>query len=253
MSVSIAESAFRELPDNASAQWWDRDTDCTLVVSTPWAEPELWDDFIEGALCSYRKHGVERAIDPSTLADPTATSLFLAAIDDTGRVVGGVRAQGPYSDADESHAVVEWADQPALPMVRKMIDDRIPFGVVEIKTAWSTDDGPTGRARSRALTPILARMPLHATLVLGAKFALATAAAHVLDSWRSSGGVVATRVPATPYPDERYETKMMWWDQAEFTRTADPQQIIAARAEARVLLPLLDVGGAIGGTAQASV
>ncbi|MGK2867814.1 MAG: hypothetical protein ACSLFA_14425 [Mycobacterium sp.] len=247
MSVSIAETAFRDFPDNASAQWWDRDTDCTLVVSTPWAEPELWGDFIEGALRSYRKHGVERAIDPSTLADPAATSLFLAAIDDTGRVIGGVRAQGPYRDPEESHAMVEWADQPALPLVRKMIDDRIPFGVVEIKTAWTDDDHPSGRQRTRALTPVLARMPLHATLVLGAKFAMATAAAHVLDRWRSSGGVVATRIPATPYPDERYETKMMWWDQAEFTRTADPQQIIATRAEARVLLPLLDEVTAVSG------
>lgn len=247
MSVPIAETAFRDFPDNASAQWWDRDTDCTLVVSTPWAEPELWGDFIEGALRSYRKHGVERAIDPGTLADPAATSLFLAAIDDTGRVIGGVRAQGPYRDPEESHAMVEWADQPALPLVRKMIDDRIPFGVVEIKTAWTDDDHPSGRQRTRALTPVLARMPLHATLVLGAKFAMATAAAHVLDRWRSSGGVVATRIPATPYPDERYETKMMWWDQAEFTRTADPQQIIATRAEARVLLPLLDEVTAVSG------
>ena len=62
MSVPIVETAFRGLPDNASAQWWDRETDCTLVVSTPWAEPELWDEFIEGALCSYRKHGVEQAV-----------------------------------------------------------------------------------------------------------------------------------------------------------------------------------------------
>ena len=249
MSVSVAETALRGLPDNASAQWWDRDTDCTLVVSTPWAEPELWDDFLEGAMRSYRKHGVECAIDPNALADPATTSLFLAAIDDAGRVVGGVRAQGPYGGADESHAVVEWAGQPALSQVRKMIDDRIPFGVVEIKTAW-TDDG---FARCRELTPVLARMPLHATLVLGAKFAMATAAAHVLDRWRSSGGVVASRIPATPYPDERYQTKMMWWDQAEFTRTADPQQIIATRAEARVLLPLLDDVSVLGGTAETGI
>lgn len=249
MSVSIAETAFRGLPDNASAQWWDRDTDCTLMVTTPRAQPELWDDFIEGALRSYRKHGVEHAIDPSTLVDPVATSLFLAAIDQNGRVVGGVRAQGPYRDAADSHAVVEWAGQPALPLVHKMIDDRIPFGVVEIKTAWSDDN----QVRSRALTPILARMPLHATLVLGAKFAMATAAAHVLDRWRSSGGVVADRIPATPYPDERYETKMMWWDQAEFTRTAEPQQIIATHAEARALLPLLDNLEAVGVPAQTGV
>lgn len=246
MSVSIAESEFVGPSDIASAQWWDRDTDCTLVVSTPHAEPELWDDFIEGAMRSYRKHGVERAIDQSALADPTCTSLFLATVDDNGRVVGGVRAQGPYRDAEQSHALVEWRGQAALPRVRKMIDDRIPFGVVEIKTAW-TDDG---FARSRALTPVLARMPLHATLVLGAKFAMATAAAHVLDRWRSSGGVVASRIPATPYPDERYETRMMWWDQAEFTRTAEPQQIVATRAEARVLLPLFGDIGAMSATAD---
>lgn len=249
MSVSVAETTFRGLTDNASAQWWDRDTDCTIVVSTPRAEPVLWLNFFEGAMRSYRKHGVERAIDPSALADPATTSLFLAAIDDAGRVVGGVRAQGPYVGADESHAVVEWAGQPALPQVRKMIDDRIPFGVVEVKTAW-TDDG---FARCRELTPVLARMPLHAALVLGAKFAMATAAAHVLDRWRSSGGVVADRIPATPYPDERYETKMMWWDQAEFARTAVSQQIIATRAEARVLLPLLDDVGVAGGTAESGI
>ncbi|WP_304110005.1 hypothetical protein [Mycolicibacterium bacteremicum] len=240
MSISIAETGISVLPDNASVQWWDRDTDCTLVLATPSAEPELWDDFIDGALRSYRKHGVERAIDPSTLADPETTSLFLTAIDDAGRAIGGVRAQGPYRHADESHAVVEWAGQDALPKVRKMIADRIPFGVVEIKTAWSADDRPVDRERGRLLTPVLARMPLHATLVLGAKFAMATAAAHVLARWESSGGVVATRIPATPYPDERYETKMMWWDHAEFTRTADPEQILATRAEARVLAPMLD-------------
>ncbi len=249
MSVSVAETAFRGLPDNASAQWWDRTSQCTLVLSTPAAEPELWDDFIEGALRSYRKHGVERAIDPGTLVDPVATSLFLAAVDDAGQVVGGVRAQGPYREAEESHAIVEWAGQTSLPLVRKMIEDRLPFGVVEIKTAWSDDRFP----HSRALTPVLARMPLHATFILGAKFAMATAAAHVLDKWRSSGGVVATRIPATPYPDERYETKMMWWDQAEFTRTAEPQQITATRAENRVLLPLLDDVGAYGEALPAGV
>lgn len=33
---------------------------------------------------------------------------------------------------------------------------------------------------------------------------------------------------------------MMWWDYAEFTRTADPDQILAIRAEARALAPMLE-------------
>ncbi|MGU3499538.1 hypothetical protein [Mycobacterium sp. C31M] len=242
MTVPIADSDINGTAIDSSVRWRSHDADCTLVLATPWAEPELWDDFVAGAVRSYRKHGVVQAIEPSTLADPFTTSLFLAAVTDDGRVIGGVRAQGPYRDADEAHAIVEWAGQPALPAVRKMISDRLPFGVVEIKTAWTDDSGPAGRQRGRELTPILARMPLHATLVLGAKFAMATAADHVLDRWRSSGGVVSTRIPPTPYPDERYRTRIMWWDRAEFSRYADAQQISAIIAESN---HLADLSGAV--------
>ncbi len=129
---------------------------------------------------------------------------------------------------------MEWDGQPGLTAVRKMIGDRLPFGVVEIKTAWTAKHD-----RGRNLTAALARMPLHATAILGAKFAMATAAAHVLDRWRSSGGIVVSRIPATPYPDARYQTKMMWWDRAEFARSAEPQQISTILAESRILLPLM--------------
>lgn len=242
MTVPIADSDINGTAIDSSVSWRSHDADCTLVLATPWAEPELWDGFVAGAVRSYRKHGVVQAIEPSTLADPFTTSLFLAAVDDDGRVIGGVRAQGPYRDAEEAHAIVEWAGQPALPAVHKMISDRLPFGVVEIKTAWTDDNGPAGRQRGRELTPILARMPLHATLVLGAKFAMATAADHVLDRWRSSGGVVSTRIPPTPYPDERYRTRIMWWDRAEFSRYADAQQISAIIAESN---HLVDLSGAV--------
>ena len=56
--------------------------------------------------------------------------------------------------------------------------------------------------------------------LLDVQFAMATAAAYVLDRWRSSGGVVASKIPATPYPDERYRTKMMWWDRSSFANHA---------------------------------
>ena len=253
MTVPIADCGITPIDALTSVRWWNQAAHCELVLATPSAEPTLWDEFVAGAVRSYRKHGVVDAIEPSTLADPAVTSLFLAAVDDGGTVLGGVRAQGPYLDADEAHAIVEWAGQPALPRVRKMIADRLPFGVVEIKTAWTDDNTPEGRQHGRQLTPILARMPLHATLVLGAKFAMATAAAHVLARWESSGGVVANRIPATPYPDERYETKMMWWDHAEFTRTADPQQILAIRAESRLIAPLLDQVDVVGTGMQAGL
>ena len=204
----------------ATHSWWDADADCTLVMSHPSADPELWHEYLRGADRSYRKHGVQSALDIDEISDGHDTALFWAALDRPGRVIGGVRAIGPLTGADDSHAVVEWAGQPGLASVRKMIDDRVPFGVLEMKTAFVTDDAD----KSRRVTRVLARTAFHAMAALELQFCMATSAAHVLDKWRSSGGVVAS-IPATPYPDSRYQTKMMWWDRNTFIRHAEPTQV----------------------------
>jgi hypothetical protein len=242
MSVSTLDSsdAFPLCLDRA-VEWWDPDTQCTLVASAPEAEPELWDEYVRGARDSYRRHGVERALDIESLRNPSESSLFLAAVDESGRMVAGVRAKGPYNAAEESHAMVEWSGRPGLNIVQKMISDRIPFGVVEVKTAWVSDDPD----RNRSLTNALARFPLHSALLLDAKFAMATSGAHVLARWRTTGGVVATNVPATPYPDDRYQTKMMWWDRSTFSVHAEPKQITRIAAEFRLLARHLDGVGEI--------
>ncbi|UBV17510.1 hypothetical protein [Mycolicibacterium fortuitum] len=212
-----------------SPSWWDPDSECTIVVARPAAERELWNEYVRGARANYRKHAVEQALDPKALRTGNDTALFCVGINTAGRVVGGLRAKGPHSSVDDSHAVVEWQGQPALAAVRKMIADRLPFGVVEMKTAWVCDDPE----QSRALTDTLARMPLHAMTLLDIQFAMATAAAYVLKRWLSSGGVLATKIPATPYPDERYQTKMMWWDSTTFAGHADPGQLSRYFAEAQ--------------------
>jgi hypothetical protein len=244
MSVSTLDASdFPPLCLDTGIEWWDPDTECTLVASVPTSEPGLWAEYVRGARDSYSRHGVERALDLDSLRQPGETSLFLAALDDDGHMVAGVRAKGPYGAADESHALVEWSGQPGLPAVRKLIADRIPFGVVEIKTAWVTDD----KDRSRSLTNALARFPLHSAMLLDAKFAMATSGAHVLARWRTTGGLVATQVPATPYPDERYQTKMMWWDRSTFSQHAEPRQISRIAAEFRVLAKQLgSVGESVG-------
>jgi len=43
--------------------WWDPDAECTLVMSQPSIDHELWLEYLRGAERSYRKHGVERALD----------------------------------------------------------------------------------------------------------------------------------------------------------------------------------------------
>jgi hypothetical protein len=200
--------------------WRDPDIDCTLIISQPSADPDLWTEYALGAQRSYRKHGVERALDVDALRTGADTILFLVAIDRAGKMVAGVRAKGPLRSADDSHAVVEWAGQPGQQAVCDMINDRVPFGVLEMKSAWVTDSSD----QNRCLTDALARSGFHMMALLDVQFCMATAAAYVLNTWRSSGGVVAA-VPATPYPDERYQTKMMWWNRRDFVHHAKAGQV----------------------------
>jgi hypothetical protein len=237
MTAAQLDTLTPGLPDlNRSSSWWDAASRCTIVVAQPASEPDLWADYVRGAQLSYHKHGVERALDTTAMERGTDTALFCAGINEAGQVVGGVRAKGPYSEVDECHAVVEWSGQRGLAAVRKMVGDRLPFGVVEIKSAWVSDDPE----QSRALTDVLARMPLHSMVLLDAQFAVATAAAYVLNRWLSSGGVLAAKIPATPYPDERYQTKMMWWERRTFANHATPKQISTFFAERRQVAAQLD-------------
>jgi hypothetical protein len=227
-------------PLDAPISWLDADTGCTLVVSTPSADATLWADYVDGALRSYHRHGIERALDVESLLDESTTQLFHVAINEDGQVVGGIRAKGPLESADESHAIVEWEGRPGLDTVRKMLTDRLPFGVIEMKTAWMSDDA----GRSRSLSNTLARTPFPTMALLDAQFVVATAGVHVLNRWRTSGGVVAAKIPATPYPDDRYRTKMMWWDRSTFTSHADPAQVSKIFSELAVLTRQLDYAGA---------
>lgn len=210
---------------------WDPETECTIVFAHPRVERELWRDFARGAIRSYTNHGVEKALDTEALRSGADTVLFAACVDRAGSVVGGLRAKGPYRSADEAHALLEWSGRPGFDAVRKMITDRIPFGVAEMKTAWVTDDPE----RSRQLTLAISRTPLHAMGLLDIQFIVATAASYVLKRWLSSGGILASKIPPTPYPDERYETRLAWWDRATFAKHADPKQLSLYVAEQRQL------------------
>lgn len=210
-------ATFR-MPENIS--WWDRDSRSTMVISTPELDSALWSEYLCCAERSYRKHGVEKALDVAAIADGADTAMFWALVDDDGVMLGGVRAKGPLTGADDSHAVVEWAGHEGLPVVRKMIDDRAPFGILEMKSAWTTDD----RTRAGLVSTALARSGFHALELMGIQFCMATSAPHILERWGSSGGVVAP-IPAAAYPDDRYRTKMMWWDRRTFANHAEPEQL----------------------------
>ncbi|OBK78232.1 hypothetical protein [Mycobacterium sp. 1274761.0] len=205
--------------EGALVSWGDPETECTVAIARPADDDSLWQAYLDGAERSYRGHGIGAAFDGDAVRRSGDTTLFWTMLDVRGKVIGGIRAIGPLTSPEDTHAVVEWEGQPAQPMVRKMIADRLPFGVVEMKSAWVTDDP----GRSRRLTALLARSGCHMLAVLGIQFCVATCAHHVLARWRSSGGVVAP-IPATPYPDERHRTKMMWWDRHTVASVAAPNQ-----------------------------
>jgi hypothetical protein len=236
MTAILLETAtvdgFR-LPQSLS--WCDPDIDCTLVVSQPSTDSGMWAEYVAGAHHSYRKHGVECALDVDALRTGADTIMYLAVIDASGQMVAGVRAKGPLRSADDSHAIVEWARQPGQQAVRNMITDRLPFGILEMKSAWVIDD----KDQNRCLTAALARSGFHMMALLDVQFCMATAAAYVLNRWRSSGGVVAA-IPATPYPDERYQTKMMWWNRRDFVNHAEKEQVAKILLETQQLTQKYD-------------
>jgi hypothetical protein len=232
MTFPQTEAAGRNFVSlNQSPSCWDPDSECTIVFAQPAIERDLWLDYVRGACENYRKHGVERALDMDALRNGTDTVIFAACVNDAGRVVAGLRGRGPYRSADECHALAEWSGQPGLKAVRKMVTDRLPFGVVEMKTAWVADDPERGRQ----LTSAISRTPLHAMPLLDIQFIVATAASYVLKRWLSSGGQLAAKIPATPYPDHRYQTMLAWWDRSTFANHADPKQLSMFFAEQKEL------------------
>ncbi len=224
--VELAGAVGKGRVEGALMSWWDTEADCTVAFARPADNDALWQAYLSGAERSYRRHGIEAAIDVDAIRRADDTTLFWTLLDAAGTVVGGIRAIGPLSSPDDSHAVVEWAGHPSLPAVRKAISDRLPFGVVEMKSAWITDDP----GRSRRLTASLARTGGQVLAALGVQFCLATGAQHVLARWRSSGGVVAP-IRSTPYPDQRFRTKLMWWDRRTVATHAAPSQTAALIAE----------------------
>lgn len=210
-------------------------TECRVVATTPARDPELWSRYLEGAQAAYRRFGVEDALEIEAIRDGKSTSVFLAAIDEfgEGKVVAGARAQGPYGSAVESHAVSEWEGHRGQEELRTMIEQRIPDGVVEVKGAWVSAEA----AKRSELFHFLARSPIIALTLLNARFAVGTAGSEYhWREWASSGGVIAEEIPPAPYPSDRYQAKVMWWDRESYPDLANRSHAVCALREIADLL-----------------
>ncbi|MCD2193635.1 hypothetical protein LQ327_09600 [Actinomycetospora endophytica] len=196
-----------------------------VLVTAPAAGPELWRSYLEGAERVYRSYGVEAALDV-TEAD---TSLVFVAVTREGEPVGGMRAQGPYATADQAQALHVWDGEPR---VRALIEERLPFGVVESKGLWVAPDVPD----RRALVACFGRAPVQASTILGARYALGTTAEHTERLWTSTGAVLARDVPPIGYPDGRYRTHLMFWDRWGWPAGVSAQEKHAIDVETAQLL-----------------
>jgi hypothetical protein len=231
--VADDENPFRPASPGLDANF--RSTRCeggtmTLIAATPSGSPELWSRYVAGAWESYSRHGVTAALDMDEVASGATTTLFYVVLDSTGTMLGGVRAQGPYTIIEQSHVLTEWKDSPGLAAVTDLLQSRLPYGIVEMKSAW-VDAGATGRTVSN----ILARTALPTIELTGSRYLFASAADHVLRLWESSGGQIDHAIPAAAYPSAQYRTVMMWWDSVTLACTARPEVWQSMIREARSL------------------
>ncbi len=201
--------------------YYDPFSGCHFVIARPSAQPELWSAYLGGARASYRRFGVERVLEYEKTRDGTSTALFFAALDGDGQVAGGMRAQGPYMQAAQAHALVEWAGRDGAAALRNEISERIPSGVIEMKTGWVKHGAP----RRPELTAAIARVFVHSMTLLGARHALGTVAAHAVARWQTTGGTVSRTVAPVAYPDDRYLTSPMWWDRETYADLAAADQL----------------------------
>jgi hypothetical protein len=202
----------------------------TLVAATPSNAPELWSHYVDGAWASYERHKVTEALDLDEVASGATTTLFYVVLGDDGSMLGGVRAQGPYTMIEQSHVFTEWQHSPGLPMVQDRLRTRIGEGIVEMKSAW-VDAGRAGRTAST----VLARTALPTLELTNSRFLFASAADHVLRLWETSGGCIDETVPAAAYPNDAYRTQMMWWDRMSIAEHADPQVFSAMAVDTAAL------------------
>ncbi|MGQ4598285.1 hypothetical protein [Nocardia sp. R6R-6] len=205
--------------------------DCAFFVAEPSIQPELWHRYLNGAREVYQRFGVEHALEYESVVDGRSTSLFFVALDAGGDIVAGVRIQGPYAAAQQAHALVEWAGHPGADKLTRMIDDRIPEGVVEAKGAWVARDAPNRADLSAAIS----RTALHAARIRGARYGFATVASFTAGRHQSCGAVPAEGIAAVPYPDERYQTVPLWWDTRSYPAFADESQRSLIQAEQQAL------------------
>ena len=204
----------------------------SVVVASPRSEPELWREYLAaGDLVVFECGRAPVPVVRRVRAGGEGTAMFFAVLDTEGKVVGGLRVQPRLEAAAQSHALVEWVGQPGQVQLVNAIEERLHDGIVEVKTAWVDERS----AIAGSVAGQLSRLGLVIMEMSGVEAMMATAADHVLRRWQSGGGRLDESVSATPFPDDRYRTRLMWWDRARLDTLTSPETWRRMRREADAL------------------
>ncbi len=192
----------------------------------PAQRPDLWRAYLDGAEARYRHHGVEHVLNRPAIEDGATVSLFWIAFDGED-AVAGMRCHGPLGEAGDAHALVELAGDEPLDDLHALITRRLGAGIVEVKGVWIAH----GRADKAALSHALARCFVHSMHWFGARYGMCTAADQAAGRWSTSGGRADDAFAPVAYPDDRYQTVLLWWDLEELGALAHPSQLARLAAE----------------------
>jgi hypothetical protein len=205
--------------EEATPQFVDRASSVRFELHTPYARPDLWQQYLDGAFATYREYNVQTALELEEIRSGLSTTLFVVGMSGSDVVAGG-RFVGPILHPRAAHIYSEFRGSEGERRVEQALIRRIPEGVIEFKGCWAQ----IGHARHRALSSALSRSVVHAMRWLNVRYGCCSAAVHAARRWESSGGRVMAGVGPIPYPNPDYQTMLLWWDADRIGRTADPDQ-----------------------------
>jgi len=212
----------------ALSTFWARDAGVFASLHRPQDDRRAWSAYLDGLLDTYAGWGVAHIVDRNRL-ERDGCQLFWLLHDVDGRLVGGLRVEGPFSRALDYAGVNE--------MIGSVDHDRLVLeigraaeqGLIEFKGAWTVPDRP-------GAGQVLGRCMQHSIWWLDVPQAFCISATHAENRWRTTGAERIGRVAPVTYPTEAYQSVAVLWGVGHQGRV-DAGQRVLIDADRRYLTP----------------
>ncbi len=226
-SAAVEEPLVFESHRGITATFWAEDAQVFVSAYRPDDHRASWLEYLEGLHRTYTSWGVDHILDRARMAAEGCT-LFWLLHDLEGEVLGGIRAEGPYTAPGRYACVTEMAASPDASRMVELLGPAVEAGALELKGGWVRPGvGGLGRVLSRCLS--------HSMWWLGVGHGVGTGSTHVLPSWVSTGGRLLDMAPSA-YPSDRYQTQALVWEPDHLSHM-DPVQRRHTLRERRYLAP----------------